>query len=91
MHLNGEVYTVTGVYREIRPPEKLVFTWRWETDPDRGDAGDSVVTLEFLDRGRATELRLTHERIASDAARAEHEKGWAGCLDRLQNFVSTVS
>src|SRR5437867_1456490 len=24
------LHTATGVYREIRPPEKLVFTWSWE-------------------------------------------------------------
>jgi uncharacterized protein YndB with AHSA1/START domain len=33
MSLDGKVYTVAGTYREIRPPEKLVFTWRWENEP----------------------------------------------------------
>ena len=89
MRLDDKVHTVAGVYREIRPPEKLVFTWRWESAPDEGDAGETIVTVVLLDLGkRTTELRLTHERFASDAARDEHEKGWTGCLDRLGNFVS---
>jgi uncharacterized protein YndB with AHSA1/START domain len=88
MSLDGKAYTVAGKYLEIRPPEKLVFTWRWENEPDASDAGDSIVTLELFDRGNATEFRLTHERIASEAAREEHEKGWKGCLDRLQDFIT---
>ena len=94
MELEGKVHTVAGVYREIRPPERLVFTWRWETemkDGDGGGDGDSVVTLEFLDRGKATELRLTHEHFPSETVRDEHEKGWTGCLDGLHRFVRTRS
>src|SRR5436305_204766 len=41
----GEV-SVTGVYREISSPSKLVFTWKWEDDEDWIGL-DSVVTVEF--------------------------------------------
>jgi uncharacterized protein YndB with AHSA1/START domain len=32
-HKDGNIHRVSGTYREITPPEKLVFTWRWERDP----------------------------------------------------------
>jgi uncharacterized protein YndB with AHSA1/START domain len=31
----GEVHTVFGKYREVRPPERLAYTWTWEEGPGR--------------------------------------------------------
>ena len=39
---DGEFHTATGTYREVKPPERLVFTWSWEKDgsePDFGEVG----------------------------------------------------
>ena len=85
METEGKAHIVVGTYREVKPPEKLVFTWKWETEPQHGD---TLVTIEFLDRGGKTEVILTHEKFPSDAARDEHNKGWTGCFDRLGQFVS---
>ncbi len=32
---DGERHQVGGVYREVVPNEKLVFTWAWHTTPER--------------------------------------------------------
>lgn len=85
MEFEGKAHVVVGTYREVQPPEKLVFTWKWETEPAHGE---TVVTIEFLDRGGRTEVVLTHEKFPSDAARDEHNKGWTGCLDRFGQYVS---
>lgn len=77
---HGRPHRVAGAYVEVRPPEKLAFTWAWESEPEHGE---TLVTLEFFDRGGATELVLTQERFPTEASRNEHDKGWAGCLDRL--------
>src|SRR5512142_2345223 len=44
----GELWRVKGAWREVRPPERLVFTWRsWlEGSADQG-SGDTVVTVEL--------------------------------------------
>ena len=44
---------------------------------------DTVVHFEFIERGAETELVVTHEGFANERARAEHNAGWIGCLDRL--------
>jgi uncharacterized protein YndB with AHSA1/START domain len=80
----GKVHIVTGAYREVLPPERLVFTWKWENAPEE----ESLVTLELYDRGGKTDLALRHELLASAETREEHKKGWAGCLDHLEKFVS---
>ena len=81
---DGKVFKVRGEYLEIKPPGKLVFTWRWETEPEYGD---TLVTLEFVDLGDKSELIMTHERFANSAARDKHNLGWAYCLDSLQRLV----
>ena len=35
----GDVHTVYGEYREIRPPERLSYTWSWEEGPGPVMAG----------------------------------------------------
>jgi len=80
----GKVHIVTGAYREVRPPERLVFTWKWENAPEEGE---SLVTVELYDRGGRTDLVLRHDLLATAEAREEHSKGWAGCLDHLEKFV----
>lgn len=85
MEKEGKSHVVVGTYQEVRPPERLVFTWKWETEPQHGE---SVVTIDLVDRSGKTELTLTQERFPSEAARDEHNKGWTGCLDRLGQYVS---
>jgi uncharacterized protein YndB with AHSA1/START domain len=81
---DGEVFYLTGTYREVRPPEKLVYSWRWEADPEKGD---TLVTVEFHDRGGATEIVVTHELFPSQEVRDGHDKGWSGCLDKLAKVL----
>lgn len=76
------IYIVGGTYREVRPPEKLVYTWSWEGAEI--DIGETLVTVEFRDLGGLTEVVLTHEFFPTEKARQDHEKGWGGCLDRLE-------
>lgn len=77
---DGDVFYLSGTFSEVRAPQRLVYTWRWESQPD---LGETLVTVDFLDRAGATELVLSHELFPSEAARDDHEKGWNGCLDRL--------
>jgi uncharacterized protein YndB with AHSA1/START domain len=81
---NGKAFKVRGEYLEIKAPEKLVFTWFWETEPEYGD---TLVTLEFVDLGEMSELIMTHERFANSDVRNKHNNGWAFCLDSLQRHV----
>jgi len=83
-HAGGNVHTVGGTYREIKPPEKIVFTWCWEQDPT---AHESLVTIEFRDLGPSTEILLTHEQLPSVEEREKHGHGWNGCLDSLAKYL----
>ncbi len=80
----GNLRIVTGVYQEIVDPVRLVFTWSWEG----GDTQDTLVTVELIDRGEATELILTHERFRSEESRDQHGQGWTGCLAGLARLYT---
>src|SRR6266566_2390836 len=77
-------HRLVGVYRLVDPPKKLVYTWRWENEPE---SGETLVTVEFLDRGASTELVLTHELFPNDEASRKHEAGWTACFDKLARVV----
>jgi uncharacterized protein YndB with AHSA1/START domain len=77
---DGNHHPLKGTYREVTPPEKLVFTWTWEDTPG---FGETQVTVDFHERGTFTEVVLTHE-FFPDATQCErHTQGWNGCFDNL--------
>lgn len=80
-HAGGNTHICFGVYRIVERGRKLAFTWRWE-----GNAGmpETLVTIVLAPVQAGTHVLLTHEAFDSEAMRAEHEKGWDGCLTRLQ-------
>jgi len=89
---DGEFYTTVGVYREVKPPERLVFTWQFEKEGSGDEYGEveppeTLVTLEFHERGKQTELILTHQKFESVESRDRHEQGWTRCLDSLEKFT----
>jgi uncharacterized protein YndB with AHSA1/START domain len=84
-HKGGNIHTLRGTYKEVRPPEKLVFTWRWQ----REDASpESLVTVEFRDLGSSTEVSLTHQNLINAEERAKHNEGWNGCLEQLAKYLA---
>ena len=83
----GETMTVTGVYREITPPAKISYTWKYESDEDWGDC-ESVVTVEFKAVGDQTEIRLTHTGFPSAESKDNHGYGWTACMDKLDSFIT---
>jgi uncharacterized protein YndB with AHSA1/START domain len=80
----GEEHAVSGVYREVVPNEKLVFTWAWKTMPER----ESLVTVLLKPDGAGTLLTLTHEQFFDDDARDRHNNGWNGALDKMEKLFA---
>jgi uncharacterized protein YndB with AHSA1/START domain len=82
----GTDHEVQGVYREVVPNRRLVFTWIWpRTTPER----ESVVTITFKALAGGTELDFRHEQFFDDAARDGHRRGWTAALARLSEFLDS--
>lgn len=81
---NGEDHDVRGVYREVVPNEKLVFSWAWKSTPER----ESLVTITFKSDGGGTLMTLLHEQFFDEAARDGHQAGWNGSLVKLEKYLA---
>ncbi|SDT31945.1 SRPBCC family protein [Bradyrhizobium canariense] len=81
---DGQHHEVGGVYRELVPNERLVFSWAWHSTPER----ESLVTVSLKPDGDGTLLTLHHEQFFDQAARDSHESGWIGSLDKLEKYVA---
>lgn len=75
----GERSEHEGEYRVVDSPNKLVFTWI----SSRTEQRETVVTVDFVERGDRTELVLTHEGLPHDEAAEIHTRGWTAIVDTL--------
>jgi uncharacterized protein YndB with AHSA1/START domain len=83
---DGTPHDAFGVYREIDPPKRLVYTWSWVQEPD---VKDSVITVDFNDLGDGTtEVVLRHAGLATSKQRESHGQGWTGIVEKLAGFVT---
>jgi uncharacterized protein YndB with AHSA1/START domain len=73
----------TGEYLLIDRPSRLAFTWRSPNTDDR----PTTVTIDFLDRGGATEVVLTHTQLPPRQIDS-HRNGWAGILARIADALN---
>jgi uncharacterized protein YndB with AHSA1/START domain len=87
----GGVFLGSGTYEEIRPLEKIVFSWEWEQHAKAGSKTKlhqpTRVTVEFHRRGTATEVLLTHTLLPNEKEVASHKSGWNGCFDKLAEYL----
>jgi predicted enzyme related to lactoylglutathione lyase/uncharacterized protein YndB with AHSA1/START domain len=83
----GEV-KLDGLFREVKSPSKLVYTWSFSGHPEL-NFGESQVTVEFQDRKGATEVQILHEQLPNQEVRTDHEQGWNGSLDKLEKYLAS--
>jgi uncharacterized protein YndB with AHSA1/START domain len=81
----GVAFFLQGEFRQVDPPARLAYTFRWE-DPDPDDR-ENVVTLSLTDLGGRTELALDQGPFATEARLALHRQGWSDSLDKLTRCV----
>jgi uncharacterized protein YndB with AHSA1/START domain len=81
---DGKAHECAGVYQEVVPNRKLVFTWSWpNSTPERV----SVVTIEFRAVGKETDLLFKHEQLFDEKVRDDHQRGWSGTLGKLDGLL----
>lgn len=81
---HGEENRASGIYREVIPNRKLVFTWVHDREPEN----ETLVTVLLTPDGSGCLLTLTHEKFVDEEKRDLHGQGWTGCLANLEAFLS---
>jgi uncharacterized protein YndB with AHSA1/START domain len=82
----GDPFHLTGEFREVDPPTRLAYTFRWEP-PDPDDV-ETLAELTFRDLGGSTGVTLRQGPFKTEARRALHRDGWTESFDRLEALVS---
>ncbi|HKV91929.1 MAG TPA: SRPBCC domain-containing protein [Candidatus Angelobacter sp.] len=85
----GTDYWLQGVYREIKKPERLVFTYAW-LDAQGKPGKETLVTITFADRGNKTEFTLHQSGFASAGSRDGHHDGWSSSIGRFVEYLATL-
>ena len=82
----GNEHEAAGVYREVVPHRKLVFSWCWpRTTPDRV----SQITILLRAEGAGTDMEFRHEQFFDEAARDGHRRGWSETFGKLETFLTS--
>ena len=81
---SGE-YTVRGIYKEISPHDKIIFTWLWDHDQE---VPEMLVTLEFSKTNTGTKMTLIHDNIADQERLEQHKYGWEIALPKITESVA---
>ena len=88
MRHDGKELPQSGVYREIKAPDVLSFTFAWEED-DGSRGHETLVTVSFEEVGPdKTRLTLQQGVFPTTGARDGHRQGWNRALDAFQQFVA---
>lgn len=80
---DGNRIGVAGVFRLIDRPRALQFTWGAEGDASR----QSTITLNLVDLGGKTELKLRQQGAGNAGSRDAHADGWRRAFDKLDLFL----
>ncbi|WP_342360564.1 SRPBCC domain-containing protein [Terrarubrum flagellatum] len=75
-----------GVFKEITPPERLAFTFRWEEEGERGL--ETLVDITFKENGDGTRMIFRQTPFQSVEEREGHRGGWSSAFDRFDEFVA---
>jgi uncharacterized protein YndB with AHSA1/START domain len=86
---DGSDHWLQGIYREVVPSERLVFTHTW-LDAAGATGHETLVTITFTERGDRTELTLRQTGLASTASRDGHREGWASTFTNLARYLSAT-
>lgn len=84
MHSNDDTFSHEGVYKEMIPQKKMVFTWnsRFVTD--------TVVTITLQEVDGGTEVRLVHEFLPNKEMKENHTQGWKAILEKLAGVAAAA-
>jgi len=85
---DADAFHLSGEFREIDPPRRLAYTFRWE-DPDPDDR-ETLVTLSLEDAGGAATRLVVDQGVFLTEGRLDlHRQGWTETLDRLHGLLSS--
>jgi uncharacterized protein YndB with AHSA1/START domain len=84
---SGEKLWHGGVYREVVPSKRLVFTFAW--DREDGSSGlETLITIDFEDQAGKTQMQFRQATFDTIEDCDGHRTGWNSAFDRLEELLA---
>src|SRR5215467_7385302 len=87
---NGTDHWSQGTYREIVPPERLVFTTGWTDEKGNPTSLPTLLMLTFEEYEGKTKLTLHQTGFESVSSRDSHQQGYLSTLERLEAYLAAL-
>ena len=88
--VNGADHWSQGIYREIVPPKRLVFTTGWTDAEGTPTSPHTLLTLTFEEYEGKTKLILHQTGFESVSSRDSHQQGYLSTLERLEDYLAAL-
>lgn len=83
----GTAFWMGGVYREVKPIERLSMTHAWDDHENGQDGHETLVTITLSEEGSKTRMVFLQQFLLSEESRQDHESGWSESFERLDSFL----
>ena len=84
----GRKKAARSSFREVKEPGRIVFTFAWEKNGERGL--ETLVTVTFAEQGGKTRMIFRQSPFQSVGERDGHQGGWTSTFDRLDEYIAKL-
>jgi len=79
-------HTCSGIYNEVKKPNKLTFSWQWKSEPGI----KSFVTVLLSSEGNSTRMQFEHKNLGS-GSKHNYELGWESTFSKLERLLANAT
>jgi uncharacterized protein YndB with AHSA1/START domain len=79
-------HTCYGIYEDVQPFSKLVFSWQWKSEPNV----ESYISLLLFPIDKFTVMQFEHKNFGN-GSKHDYEKGWRSTFVKLERLLNTLN
>ena len=83
-----DAFTISGNYSEVKPKEKLVYTWNWKFLNESLHDSEFLLTVEFSGTGEESSISVRQQNTIDDETVQPHHESWEKGLNDLYEYLS---
>ena len=76
-------HTCFGIYKEVKPYNKLSFTWTWKSEP----GVESLVTVLLTSLNGDTQMQFEHAHVGA-SSKHNYLVGWQTTFEKLEKILN---
>lgn len=85
---NEQTIVITGQYKEVKPAERLVYSWNWQIPgSDNLSNNHFELKVEFSGEGSGSRIAVTQTDEQADESVHPRKEGWDSQLENLSKFL----